>query len=59
MDPDKIKELLVNKNSAEAEKILGSTRNIKTYEFKLTPGLPLFTKVPKDKSKIDVEIVVE
>jgi hypothetical protein len=59
VDPEKIKEMLAGKSPSEAEKILGSTRNIKNYEFRLSPGLPLFTKVPKDKTKIEVEIEVD
>ncbi len=57
---DSIKKQLAGKSSNEAEKILGSIQNIKTYEFKLVRGfLPFFNTVPERLDKIKVEIVKE
>jgi hypothetical protein len=55
---DDIKKQLAGKSTAEAQKILGSVRNIETYEFNLAKGfIPVFNKVPNDTEKITVEIV--
>jgi len=57
---DKIKDALTGKTLQEAQKFLGSVRNVKTYEFKMTPSLiPFFNKVPGAKDRIKVEIVRE
>lgn len=41
-----VKRQLIGKNPTEAEKILGSIKNINTYEFKLSPAIPFFQKGP-------------
>jgi hypothetical protein len=57
---ENIKKDLAGKSTAEAEKILGSIQNIKTYEFNLNRGfIPFFNTVPKKLEKIKVEIVKE
>ncbi len=55
---EEIKKQIAGKSSAEAQKILGSVRNIDTYEFNLAKGvIPIFNSVPKDLNRIKVEIV--
>jgi hypothetical protein len=55
---DDVKKELAGKSSAEAQKILGGVRNIDTFALNVDKGiLPIFNTVPKDLSKIKVEIV--
>ncbi|HLD51532.1 hypothetical protein A3K34_04360 [candidate division WWE3 bacterium RIFOXYC1_FULL_40_10] len=58
-DEAKLKQQLLNKNPAESQKILGGLRDIKTYEFKITPGIPFFQRVPTDPNLITIKVVTE
>ncbi len=53
---DEIKKALIGKTPAEAEKILGSIKNVNSYEFNLSPSIPFFGRVPKDLSRIEITI---
>jgi hypothetical protein len=57
INKEEIKKSMAGKSSREAEKILGSVKNVKNYELNVTPVIPFFKKVPKDTSRI--ELVVE
>ena len=56
IDENTLKETLKGKSSSEAQKILGSVKNVKTYEFSLVPSIPFFQKVPNNLNKISIEI---
>lgn len=56
VNSDKLKNELKGKSASEAEKILGSIKNIKTYEFNISPSIPLLKKVPNDLNRIEVVI---
>ncbi len=53
---ESVKESLMGLTVPEAQKIIGSIRNIKTYEFNLSPRIPFFDYVPKDRSRINITI---
>lgn len=54
---DSIKDELKGKTVEEAQKVLGSVKNIKTFEFKMSKSwLPLFNKVPTNPEQIKVII---
>ncbi len=53
---DTVKDAVLGKNVAEAQKYVGGIRNIKTYEFSIKPRYPFFDSVPKDKSRINIVI---
>ena len=55
---ESLKEQLQGKGSKEVEKILGSVKNVKSYEFKLSPSIPFFQKVPKNVRKINISIEI-
>ncbi|MBU1132670.1 hypothetical protein KKG08_00135 [Patescibacteria group bacterium] len=55
---ESLKEQLRGKGSKEVEKILGSVKNVKSYEFKLSPSIPFFQKVPKNVGKINISIEI-
>jgi hypothetical protein len=57
INKDEMKNNIANKSPGEAEKILGSVKNVSHYELNVTPALPFFRKVPKDINRI--ELVVE
>jgi hypothetical protein len=57
IDPEKVKANMAGKTKEEAQEILGSIRNVKTYEFRVMPDLPFFNKTPTDLGKI--EVIVE
>ena len=59
INADQIKKELMGKTPKEAERILGSIRNIKTYEFKLSPSIPFFQRVPKDPRRISIETEIK
>jgi len=56
IDSTKIKEDLAGKNLNEVQEILGSIRNIKTYEYRVSPKIPIFQRAPKDVNKIEVTV---
>ncbi len=56
---DDLKNQLKGKNVTDAQKILGSIKNIKTYDFKITPSLPLLKRVPGDSNRIIINITNE
>lgn len=51
-----LKKQLAGKNLTEAQKVLGSIESIKTYKVNVAPSIPFFQKIPKDTSKITVNI---
>lgn len=51
-----IKKDLMGKNVNDAQKYLGSIKDIKTYEFGIEPHIPLFDFVPKDESRIIITL---
>ena len=53
---ENLMEQIKGKSVSETQKILGSIRNIKTYEFKLSPKIPIFGKVPTDENRIHITI---
>lgn len=59
INEDKMKEELQGKSVAEAQSILGSIKNVNSYEFHLSPVIPFFRNVPKDFSRIEITIVKE
>ncbi|OGC70332.1 hypothetical protein A2415_05140 [candidate division WWE3 bacterium RIFOXYC1_FULL_39_7] len=57
VNEDEIKQNLMGKTPADAQKYLGGISNIKTYEFNLSQGLlPFSTRVPKNPDQIEVII---
>jgi hypothetical protein len=56
IDKVKIVESMAGKTKSEAQKILGSVKDVKNYEFKVVPNVPLFNKVPKDTGRIELTI---
>lgn len=54
-----LKEQLQGKSASEAQTILGSIKNVNSYEFHLSPVIPFFRNVPKDFSRIEITIVKE
>jgi len=57
IDKGAVKKSIAGKSSGEAEKILGSIKNVKNYELNISPAIPLFKRVPKDVNRI--ELVIE
>ena len=53
-----LKEELQGKGSKEVERILGSVKNVKSYEFQLSPIIPLFRKVPKNTQRINIDLEI-
>jgi len=51
-----IKQALMGKSPKDAEKYLGSIRNVKTYELSINPRIPLFDFIPKDASRIIINL---
>jgi len=56
VDKDEIKKSIAGKQAGEAEKVLGSVKNVKSYELKVSPVIPFFNKVPKDLNRIELLI---
>jgi len=56
INEDTLKGKLVGKKISEAQRILGSIRNVKSYELNLSPRIPLFDKIPKDEDRISITI---
>lgn len=56
VDKDNIKKSIAGKSSSEAEKILGSVKDVKDYELTISPAVPFFKRVPKDISRIEVTV---
>jgi len=53
---DSIKKELMGKNVGDAQKYIGSIKNIKTYEFSIDPRIPLLDFVPKDEGRIIIKL---
>jgi len=51
-----IKQELMGKSPSAAEKYLGSIRNVKTYELNINPRIPMFDNIPKDESRIVINL---
>lgn len=56
---EQIKQDLAGKGISDAEKVLGSIRNVKTYSLDISPNIPFMNKVPKNLEFISVEIHTE
>jgi len=56
IDIDSLKESLKGLSVKEVQRELGGMSNITTYEFSLSPIVPLKKKVPNDVEKIFIEI---
>jgi hypothetical protein len=56
---EEIRNSIMGKSPTEAQAILGSLSNIKTYEITLAPNVPFFGNVPNEKDRVIVEIVKE
>lgn len=54
IDEEKVRKALVGKSFSEAEKILGGVRNMKTFELKVNPHIPFFSKLPSNIENITV-----
>lgn len=59
MDINKLKTSLAGKSVGEAEVVLGKLSSVRTYSIKIVPNLIFFSKVPSNKSNINVQIVRE
>ncbi len=57
IDEEKIKNELAGSSLQEAEKILGSISNVKSYGLEINPNIPFLKKVPRNTENI--VIVVE
>ncbi|MFC1625004.1 hypothetical protein ACFL15_01425 [Patescibacteria group bacterium] len=55
---ESLKEDLQGKGTKDVEKILGSVKNVKSYEFKLSPIIPFFRKIPKNTQRININIEI-
>lgn len=55
---DSLKEELKGSGTKDVEKILGSVKNVKSYEFKLSPSIPFFQKVPRQADRINIAIEI-
>lgn len=53
---DIVKDNIVDKSLTDAEKYLGSVKNVNSYELRLDPKVPFFTNIPKDKNRIVVTL---
>ncbi len=53
---ESVRNSIAGKNTKEAKQYFDSLQEIKTYEFKIAPVLPLFNNVPKNSSRIHVAI---
>jgi hypothetical protein len=58
LDEEALKSSLAGKNLAEAEKVLGSIRNIKTYEINLNLNIPIISKIPAKTENINLEVIL-
>lgn len=56
LDEKELKEKLVGVSLSDAEKILGKVKNIKTYEIKIDPNVPIIRKIPSNIENIFVSI---
>lgn len=56
---ERVVEDLAGKRFDDAQRILGSIRNVKTYELTVSPNIPLFRRVPSNKENITLEIKLE
>lgn len=59
IDENSLKERLKGKSFEEGQKVLGGISNVKTYELKISPSVPLINKVPTNPEKIEIDIVRE
>lgn len=53
---DTIKRDLMGMGVGDAQKYIGSIKDIKTYEFNINPRIPFFDFVPKDESRIIITL---
>ena len=51
-----LKKELAGKGMPEAQRILGSTRNAKSYEIKFSPNIPFFQRMPQSVENIELVI---
>lgn len=53
---DSIKRELMGKNIGDAERYIGSIKNIKSYDLSISPRIPLFDYVPRDETRIIINL---
>jgi hypothetical protein len=53
---DKLKQQLAGQKITDAQKILGAIKNIKGYNLKVSPNIPLLNSVPKNPKQIEIII---
>ncbi len=53
---ESIKKELMGKSLVDAERYIGSIKNVKSYELSIDPRIPLFDYVPKDEARIIINI---
>jgi hypothetical protein len=53
---DGVRNDLRGKSLGDAQKYLGSIRNVKTYELELDPRIPLFDNIPEEDSRIIITL---
>ena len=56
IDEGDLVQKIKGKSPQEAQKVLGSIKNVKTYELNIAPSIPLFQKVPDDENRIKIEV---
>ena len=56
VNEDELKQKLLGVSFSNAEQILGSVRNIKTYEIKMTPNIPFLSRLPKNVENISLTV---
>jgi len=56
IDEQKIKEELAGKPLSRVERILGSIRNVKTYEIGVSPNIPFFQRFPSSIENINFTV---
>ena len=56
IDEDEIKKSLIGKKLSEAEKTIGGIKNIKNYEIVVSPNIPFLSRIPSNKSNIQIEV---
>lgn len=56
---EEVKNRLKGKTYKEAQEVIGSIKNVNSYEFSITPAVPFFKKTPSNIERIDVILVRE
>lgn len=56
IDEEEIKQNIVGKTFAQAQKVLGSIKNIENYEIKTNFAIPLISRMPTNPENIEVNV---